>query len=304
MRMTATALIFLFGLLAIIAGYLSHSLVILQRVVYVDRVVGRAEVFVHGRGAPVPLQAGKLVREGDVVRTGPDSSVELRWLKWAGGMRTKIGPQTRFRVKRAVVNRSTKDEESRLRVDIGKVWVRLRKALRGRSKFEVETPTVVAAVRGTVFSVSVGPGGVSEVEVYEGRVAVEGPRGAAATLGRGSQTTAGKGQRTLQIHPMTPEDLAQWTAESCIIGPFLEVSAPAEGEAVEGDSVSVVGRAEPEVRVLVNDQQAKVSTTGEFSAEARLEPEANTVTVTARDDAGRETTIIRGVSRVPAAGGS
>jgi len=296
MRRTATAFIFLFGLLMITAAYLSHSLVIIQRYAIVDSVVGDTRVYVHGKGDPFPLEVGKLVRVGDLICTGPNSSVELRWARWAGGMRVKIGPEARFVVKRATINRSSQDEESRLRIEKGTIWVRLRRALTGRSKFEVETPTVVAAVRGTVFSVAVG-GDMCWVQVYEGRVELLGLKGRAPTLTTGSETTIAKGQDAVTVLPLAPESRAEWQEQTSVIGPFLEVTSPEDGIQMEGSTIAVVGRTEPGVEVIVNGQPIVVSEKGRFSADVSLGPGADTVAIVARDSADRETSCVRTLSR-------
>jgi hypothetical protein len=297
MRQAATALIFGLALLIIFALYLSHSLVIVQRLAVVDRVQGRAEVLVHGRGDPSPLEEGKLVRAGDLLQTGPASSVELRWVRWAGGMRIKIGPNTLFKITRSIVNRSTHDTQSRLRVDMGRIWVRLRERLTGKSKFEVETPTVVAAVRGTVFSVAVGEDGASHVEVLEGEVAVAGRDGAATTLTAGSRTVIAPGQEGLDTYPLTPEDVAQWHEQTSMLGPFLALESPEDGVLVEEVSCTVSGRSEAGVQVLVNGGAVDTSSEGRFSVAVPLEAGVNTLVVTARDAAGRETTVVRTVPR-------
>lgn len=297
MRRAATALIFGFALLMIFWVYMTHSIVIVHRLAVVDVMEGRAEVLVHGEGDPVPLAPGKLVRVGDVVRTGPASSVELRWVRWAGGMRIKIGPSTSFKVIRAIRNTSTKAEESRLHVDFGKIWVRLRKAITGRSKFEVETPTVVAAARGTVFSVAVARDGSTEIQVWEGEVAVTGRDGAATTLTKGSSTAIAPGQQAAETDPLSPEDQDEWRRHSCMIGPFLALVSPLDGVMVEEASCIVSGRAEPGARVLVNGGSVEVADEGDFSLTLPLGEGVNTIVVTARDAAGRETTILRTVPR-------
>jgi len=297
MRQAATLMIFLFALALIFGISLSHSLVIVQRLAVVDVAEGRAEVFVHGRGDPVPLEVGKLVRAGDVVRTGPRSSVELRWVRWAGGMRIKIGENTRFKVIRSIVNRRTKETKARLGLDLGKIWVRLREALIGRSKFEVETPTVVAAVRGTVFSVAVAKDGTSQVEVLEGEVAVARRDGATATLTGGSETCIAPGQQALETQPLTSEELEQWRTQTSMIGPFLAVSSPADEVLVEEASCTVSGRVEPGAEVFVNGRQVEVSAKAEFLLTVPLEAGPNILAVSARDAAGRETTVVRTVTR-------
>lgn len=301
MRQAAMLLIFGFALVAIFFMYLAGTLAIVQQHAVVDVVAGEAEVLLRGGGEPVPAEAGRLVRAGDVVRTGPDGCVHLRWVRWAGGMRIKIGPEARFKVVRAVRNRSTEAEESRLRVDRGKIWVRLRKALTGRSKFEVETPTVVAAVRGTVFSVAVAENGATEVEVLEGQVEVAGTEGAGGTLTGGSQTTIARGQRSVATRPLTFEELESWRAEAGLVGPFLAVTSPADGIAVEEEAIEVSGRAEPGVAVWVNQREATVSERGTFSARVPLEMGPNRIVVRARDKDRRETKVERAVSRAAAA---
>jgi len=298
MRRAATALIFGFGLLMIFWVYMVHTLTIVQRLAVVDVVEGRAEVLVHGRGEPVPLAVGELVRAGDVVRTGPGSTVELRWVGWAGGMRIRIDQNTRFRVTRSIINKSTSEEEARLRVDFGKIWLRLRQALTGKSKFEVETPTVVAAVRGTVFSVAVAEDGTSDIEVLEGEVAVTGRDGAATTLTGGSRTAIAPGQQAAETQPLSAEELEEWQRQICMIGPFLEVGSPTDGVLLEEASCTVSGRAEPGSQVLVNGSRVELSKQWEFSVTVPLAAGVNTIVVTARDSANREAMIVRTVPRV------
>lgn len=302
MRRAATALIFGFGLLMVFWVYMVHTLSIVQRLAVVDVVEGRAEVLVHGRGEPAPLAVGQLVRAGDLVQTGPASAVELRWVRWAGGVRIRIDQNTRFWVTRSIVNKSTSEEEARLRVDLGKIWLRLRQTLTGKSKFEVETPTVVAAVRGTMFSVAVAGDGTSNIEVLEGEVTVAGRDGAATTLTAGSHTAIGPGQQALETHPLTAQELQEWQEQDCLIGPFLQVESPTDGVLAEEASCTVSGRAEPGSQVLVNGSTVELSERSGFSITVPLAAGVNTIVVTARDSANRETTIVRTVPRAAEVG--
>ena len=302
-RQAATALVFVFALLMIFAVYMLSSMAIIQRYAVLDVVEGSAQVLVHGEGEPAPCKVGELVRVGDVLQTGPDSSVELRWMRWAGGMRLKVGPESRFTIVRAIFNSSDEREESRLRLDRGRIWIRLRKALSGRSKFEVETPTVVAAVRGTVFGVVVAEDGTSTVEVYDGHVTVAGVDGATATVTGGGHTTVRRQQRGCQTFPMDRARLAQWEARRSIVGPFVLVTSPGEGVSSHGESIRVTGRTEPGVDVFVNGASVEISSKGGFSQEMPLAEGLNVIVVTARDRQGRETVITRTVlreSRAPA----
>ncbi|MBI5804976.1 FecR domain-containing protein [candidate division TA06 bacterium] len=54
----------------------------------------------------------------------------------------------------------------------GKVWANVNKVSK-KSKFELESPTAVAAVRGTVYRMTVMPDSSTKVAVYQGEVKVE-----------------------------------------------------------------------------------------------------------------------------------
>jgi hypothetical protein len=297
MRRAAVVIIFGFGLLMVLWVCFVHSFWIVQRLVVVDVVEGKVEVLVHGRGDPVPLEVGELVRAGDVIRTGSGSLVELRWVRWAGGMRIKIGENTHFRVIRSITNRKTKETNARLGLDLGKIWVRVREALTGKSKFEVETPTVVAAVRGTVFSVAVAEDGTSQVEVLEGEVAVARRDGPGTILTGGSHSHFSPGQQAVETRPLAGDEMEAWMRQASLLGPFLAVNSPADGAVVTEPSCGVSGRAEPGAEVFVNGRAIEPSREAEFLTSVPLEPGPNTVAVTVRDSAGRETTLVRTVSR-------
>lgn len=297
MRKAAFAIIFGFGLILIFGVYLSHTLFIMQRVAVVDLVEGEAEVLVRGTGDPVPLEVGELVRAGDLVQTGPGASVELRWTRWGGGTRIKVGPNTRFRVTRSIINTSTKSEESRLRVDEGRIWVRIRKALSGESKFEVETPTVVAAVRGTIFGVTVHGSGASHIEVLEGQVEVATAAGTSTILTGGSETDILPDQEALETSPLPPDDVAAWEAHTSMVGPFLVVESPADGVLIERASCAVSGRTEAGAQVFVNGDPVSVDDEHRFSVKVSLGEGMNYLVATARDAEGRETTVVHAVPR-------
>jgi len=73
--------------------------------------------------------------------------------------------------------------------------------------------------------------------------------------------------------------------------PELEITTPKDGETYKstGHSYDVTGKTEPRSTVLVNDQLAIMTPTGEFSASLRLEEGANTIKVVAKDKAENET---------------
>lgn len=78
-------------------------------------------------------------------------------------------------------------------------------------------------------------------------------------------------------------------------GPFLEVSEPANQLTTTSESIMVAGRADPEAKVTINDQQIQVDTTGKFSQEIKLSDNVNTITIAAISKSGKESKIERTV---------
>jgi len=182
------------------------------------------------------LSAGQPVQPGDLVLTSFGSWVELRWPADATGTRVKIGPGTRFKIARAVGGKSDGARETRLRVDAGKIWVRIREELSEDSAFEVETPTLTLLADRTLFSVAVDGTGASRVEVFEGSVEVAGRDGAGGTLTARSAAAISPGQDTLDIEALTAAEMQEWEAQASMVGPFLALDSPADGVLVERKS--------------------------------------------------------------------
>lgn len=85
--------------------------------------------------------------------------------------------------------------------------------------------------------------------------------------------------------------------------PSLSVN-DATGGTVTGANYLVSGKAEPGSTVTVNGVQATVGSDGSWSATVALQPGKNTLTVTATDPAGNQTTTAQTVTYTPSAAGS
>lgn len=70
------------------------------------------------------------------------------------------------------LGRSKAGQTAQAKVWSGKVWASVNKASK-KTKFELESPTAVAAVRGTVFRMTVAEDMTTKVAVYAGEVKVE-----------------------------------------------------------------------------------------------------------------------------------
>ncbi len=170
---SALLLLGLVALTLLIFGSI-ETLRIAPKVAKVTEVKGEAVALIPprlGRKEPITrsLTVGSLVLTGTVIRTGKDSSVTLQWVD---EVEMRIGSETEMRVVRSSYDSATQALEGLFRLNLGTVFVNLKRKLPARSRLELETPAITAAVRGTAFEVSVEPNGTTTLEVLKGAVAV------------------------------------------------------------------------------------------------------------------------------------
>jgi hypothetical protein len=126
-----------------------------------------------------PLEPGRALRSGDEVETR-DKSLTLDLGEGEGGS-IRLSPGTRVKIE---------PRKGLLELLTGAIRVRIRRLFGGEAEFH--TPTLIAGVRGTEFTLEHLPGGSSGgardlVLVREGRVVARGRVEGEATLGAGQQ---------------------------------------------------------------------------------------------------------------------
>lgn len=166
MHLPRPSLLIFVNALVLLAVFMlmAQSLVLVKRLVKADQITGNIEVQTAGRGAWKAISDATLLRSGDAVRSGEDSSAVF---KWADGTCWKMMPQTELTLKESTYHSMRKSEQSRLYLSSGKVFLRVTKAVRPDADFEVETPGGSVIVRGTILSVEVRDG-ATEVAVFKG----------------------------------------------------------------------------------------------------------------------------------------
>ena len=292
-KATAVLIVGLVALMFVAAGTL-QSLLILQRVAAVSDVEGDVKIQSGRGGAFYPLGQARYVRAGDVIRTEGGTVT----LNWVDGTRVKVGAHTTLKVLKCQLNTATDTAVSVFRLDLGEVWVRVRKLLNPRSKFEVITPTCTAGVRGTLFAVSVRPSGETDVKVFEGEVKVTKGRQAVVV---GSSRQARATQSDLRLEGLSPSDYASPSVIRSVENPFLQITAPVGDAApVEDGAIVIRGVVEKGARVVVDGQVAHPGPNGRFEvAIPAAVGEKVCFTVVAEDDQGRRTTVTRTVRACP-----
>jgi len=120
----------------------------------------------HGAGGYQTARIGETLLPGDGLKTGANSRAQLA-----------IGSNQYVRLdqnSQILVTHVQQDGVTSFKTLVGGVWVTIQKALGVPTKFEVQTPSVTAGARGTVFRCEVGDDGETGVYVYEGEVDVTG----------------------------------------------------------------------------------------------------------------------------------
>ncbi|UCH34831.1 MAG: FecR domain-containing protein [Armatimonadota bacterium] len=270
----------------------AQTLAIVEMLAVVDERAGPVQVLRGGDARDATV--GMLVRSGDLVRTGPQGLIGLHW---ADGSRIELGPNSELVVERCRANKVRKTRSTHFRLNLGEIWIRIRGALQPGSKFEVETPTIVAAVRGTVFGLEVLHDGTTRLEVYDGQVEIIGDGVAQSVESGRSGKCAVVGKRGFEVHNMSEAEAERWRGKADVIGPLLTVTEPAPDSSTSVALAPVRGRTEEAATVTVNGEPVRVGANGVFRSRARLVQEQNVITIVA-SLGGRRTTVSRAVAYV------
>lgn len=283
------------ALLTVVFFFLMQSLLIIQMLGTVDHLQGTAQVRRRGRGEWRTLVLKDVVHASDQVRTSSEGTADLRW---RDGTRIRLAPGTTLTIEKFAQNSANKAQISLFDLSLGRVWVRLVQALKPASRFEIETPTAVASVRGTVFSVGVADDGNTSVSVFEGAVAVRDRQSQTLSVGAGRRAEITKA--SAQAREADPLDHREWSQQERIVGPALVIESPApETRAVSTPTLRIEGYLEPGASLTINGQPASLRrlAMGEFRQTVALQPGRNLISIVATDKHGRQTSVTREILR-------
>jgi len=122
--------------------------------------------------ARLPAELDMVLLPGDTVETGIDAQAEVMF---DDSSTIDLDPETRFGISELAKDSASGQRTVRTNLLSGELQARIAK-LAQKSTFEIESPTSVAAVRGTEFIVAYRPGQPTQVTVLVGRVGVRRPR--------------------------------------------------------------------------------------------------------------------------------
>ncbi|MBW1872184.1 MAG: FecR domain-containing protein, partial [Deltaproteobacteria bacterium] len=127
-----------------------------------------SNVDAYRSNAWTPLKTGSSVLQGDTIRTGRKSRVEIV-LKDESIIR--LGSRSKVKIKAALFEGS-KTRQFSAKMMRGKAYAVVSKMVGSESEFKVETSNAVAGVRGTTFRIDSKLDKSTVVRVYTGAVAV------------------------------------------------------------------------------------------------------------------------------------
>jgi hypothetical protein len=149
-------------------------------------------------------QAGMSLEAGDIIKTGDNSSAEITFFD---GSTIELQAGTEIKIASLDISTDTGSTTITLEQTIGNTISRVIKLLDPASRYEVETPTGAAGVRGSVLTVQV---------IEDGTTWVTNQKGNIYTVAQGVEVQVPEGRQCV-INPGQPPQLTETPAEINVI---------------------------------------------------------------------------------------
>ncbi|MFC1476500.1 FecR domain-containing protein [Fibrobacterota bacterium] len=267
-----------------------------QERVTIKSIVGKAEVRSPQTGKWRPARIGMSVKMKWDVRTFVESSIELQF---STGTTLKLGENSVVNLSTLLQDKGAAATKSNVKVASGQVWANVKKLVSKKSKFSFETPTAVAAIRGTRLRVEVDKS-KTVVDVYEGSVSVRNKGSKkvvlVSTRNRAIVQSGEPDIETVNFDDIdTTEDRSEPEDTTAVIDSteidtttetteevFLNIESPEDNKIVDETQVAIKGTANPGATIFAGSKQVEVKDKGTFVIAVDLMPGVNKITITAQ----------------------
>lgn len=156
------------------------------------------------------LGLGADIDSGETILTGDASQVRVRL---ADGSLLRIGPNAK--VELAKIERTEQSRSVRIKLTVGKLWASVSKWLGGENKFEIDTGSAVAGVRGTeLIAERDSPTSDSKVTTVVGKVVVKNGDGSESTVDTGFRLTVNAEGHVVDLSSLPGSELSRMRDES------------------------------------------------------------------------------------------
>ena len=167
----------------------------------VTKVYGGVYVQTSATARAEPLEVGARLADRNVVQTDSRSSVVM---EFPDGSVITVAPDSRLAVKMIEYSRGGVWRGRSFFLSVGQIWARVSPRFGERSEMRVYTPSSVAAVRGTTFSVyQPSATGNTSIQCASGMVGAVGFRGAPMAVPANSGTSIGRGQAARAVQRLS-----------------------------------------------------------------------------------------------------
>lgn len=129
----------------------------LAKVTYIE---GLSELIKNGRTKP--LKVNMILKQGNIIKTGVNSSVELTYFN---GDVIRLSPNSEL------VLEGREEGQGQPKLNKGNIWSNIKKLSNSEPRFQVKTSVATAAVRGTTFLVSAQDSSAS-IHLLDGKIDV------------------------------------------------------------------------------------------------------------------------------------
>lgn len=157
----------------------------------------QGEVLVQKAGSSgwVQAQAGMVLEVSDTIKVGTAANATITFFE---GSIIELSAGTRIEIRELLQGEVT---SIRLKQEIGKTLSQVEKLVDPASRYEIETPVAVAAVRGSSMLVSVTEDGTTTVQNLEGQISVV-AQGVEVAIPVGSESTVETGEAPSEPTPV------------------------------------------------------------------------------------------------------
>ncbi len=133
-------------------------------------VEGEVQMMAGGDNTWIKLSPNAILKVGDKVRVLDNGRLEM---VLDNRSVLRLASNTTLELKE--VDRQPEKETYRFALSLGKMWTRVTRLLGFGSKYQVDTPTAITAVQGTVYDLQVDSNQQTRVRVHSGNVQVYNP---------------------------------------------------------------------------------------------------------------------------------
>jgi hypothetical protein len=162
--------------------------------------IGRVEIQRNGQAQYAPAEKGSLLFEGDKIKTGELARAAILL---DDGSLIRLNANSELLLK----DKKPGNQKSRLQLMLGHLWAKVTKQ---ENSLEIETPTAVAAIKGTQLELVFGPDGQTTLIVWDGIVNLSNALGQ-MLVHAGQQGTANKTGAPVVV-AVDLKSLNQWFA--------------------------------------------------------------------------------------------